>query len=134
MSTQTNKLAVFLDTVGRTILGEICNDQSNETYLAISNPVVLHVVPQDQSGKMAVQLLPVFFREFLAAKEEPVIFKYNRSNITETSISTIDFRLNAQYVQMFNPQNTFISPDQNPANQNQTPTNQQSVINLFDEA
>jgi len=47
--------------------------------LGIVNPVVLHVVPQDQSGKMAVQLLPVFFREFLAAKEEAVLFKYNKS-------------------------------------------------------
>ena len=62
------------------------------------------------------------------------MFKYNRTSITESSISTIDFRLNAQYVQMFNPQNTFISPDQNPANQQTQPPNQQAVINLFDEA
>ena len=133
MSTQTPKLAIFLDAVGRTILGTVSEADSSETHLAVTNPVVLHVVPQDQTGKMAVQLLPIFFKEFLAAKEEGVTFKYNRSSISESNISTIDFRLNAQYTQMFNPQNTFITSDQNPANSTNQAQKNDSVINLFDE-
>lgn len=133
MSTENTKLTIFLDTVGRTILGTVSEAESTETHLAVTNPVVLHVVPQDQSGRMAVQLLPIFFKEFLAAKDEGITFKYNRSGISESDISTIDFRLNAQYTQMFNPQNTFITADQNPTNQ---ASNQkgESIVNLFDEA
>jgi hypothetical protein len=121
----TSTSIAFLDAIGRTILCE--RVESTETQLKVKNPVVLHVVPADNSGKMSVQLLPIFFREFLADKTGDVIFSYEKKNITMTDIDALDFRLQAQYSQMFNKQNTFTAPQQ------QTAAPSQSVINLFDE-
>jgi hypothetical protein len=130
MSNQNNTnnnatLIAFLDSIGRTILGEEAG--STDKQLKIKNPVVLHVVPTDNSGKMSVQLLPIFFREFLADKTADVVFNFEKNNVTLTDIDALDFRLQAQYTQMFNKQNTFVAP------QSQPNTPSQSVINLFDE-
>jgi len=129
-TTPTVKIVTFLDTVGRTIVGEFVS--SDDTLLKVKNPVVLHVVPQDQSGRMSVQLLPIFFREFLGDKTGDVVFTYNKTNITETDIDAFDFRLQAQYVQMFNKSNIFVPPNAGevaPAPAKDAP----AIINLFDE-
>jgi hypothetical protein len=132
-TTETNNpnIVTFLDAVGRTIVGTLIAEQSNDTITAVQNPVVLHVVPQDQSGRMSVQLLPIFFREFLADKTANVTFFYKKDTITETSIEAFDFRLQAQYTQMFNPSNIFVPPNAGQVSgTGQAPS---SVINLFDE-
>ena len=123
-------IVTFLDAVGRTIVGTSIAEQSNDVILAVQNPVVLHVVPQDQSGRMSVQLLPIFFREFLADKTADVTFLYKKDTITETSIDAFDFRLQAQYSQMFNKSNIFVPPA---AGEVTPATGGSSVINLFDE-
>lgn len=127
-----NKIITFLDAVGRTILGEHNESLSTEKDLAIVNPVVLHVVPQDQSGRMSVQLLPIFFREFLADKSSDVTYFYNKMLVTLTSIEALDFRLKSQYDQLFNKSNIFIPP----TSQVDSGNGQQSspaIVNLFDE-
>jgi hypothetical protein len=126
--TKTNKLIVILDTIGRTILGEEAG--STKTSLSIKNPVILHIVPADNNGKMSVQLLPLFFREFLADKTGDVVFTYSADKITVSDIDALDFRLQGQYSQMFNAQNAFVTPDAvaSPAS-DEAP----KVVNLFDE-
>jgi hypothetical protein len=125
-TTKTTKLITFLDTIGRTILGEVTTS-NDETELGVKNAVILQVVQTDQSGRMSVQLLPIFFREFLSDKTGDYVFYFKKNNITTSDIDTLDFRLQAQYEQMFNKNNAFVSP------QPQQPDNSQSVINLFDE-
>jgi len=127
-NTTTNAtLTVILDAVGRTILGEpIASGDASK--LTLKNPVILHVVPADSQGKMSVQLLPLFFREFLADKTGDVTVTYSVDRISPTDIDALDFRLQSQYNQMFNTNNTFVPPS--------TPTpdsNGEQVINLFDE-
>jgi hypothetical protein len=121
--TNNTKMVVFLDYVGRTILGELLEEKT-ET-ISVRNPVILHVVPAE-GGRMSIQLLPLFFREFLADKSGDVVFNYLKNNITTTSVDTLDFRLNAQYSQMFNKTNTFESPQSEESNS-------PSVVKLFDE-
>lgn len=131
-NTETKKLIVILDTVGRTILGEkICCDGecSTETKVKIKNPVILHIVPADNQGKMSVQLLPLFFREFLADKTGDVVFAYDKTNIVSTDIDAIDFRLQGQYSQMFNPNNVFVGNQPQSPNTGEPP----KVVDLFDE-
>lgn len=132
MSENKNTVIAILDSVGRTIIGEVNHDKTNDKVLGIKNPVVLHIVPQDQSGRMSVQLLPLFFREFLADKSGDVTFEYKKENITEVSVDALDFRLQAQYSQLFNKNNVFVPPQ---ASSPQAPVAGQgnSVINLFDE-
>jgi len=131
-TTPNPTIITFLDAVGRTIVGTLIAEETTDTITAVQNPVVLHVVPQDQSGRMSVQLLPIFFREFLADKTADVTFLYKKDTITETSITEFDFRLQAQYTQMFNKSNIFVPPADGVAAPvvGQAPN---SVINLFDE-
>lgn len=124
------KLILFLDPIGRNILGELV-DNKPETNLFVKNPVILHVADSG-GGKMSVQLLPLFFREFLADKTADVTFSYQKDKITITDIDAFDFRLQAQYNQIFSKQSVFVTPQQpNEQPQQQQPSN--SVINLFDE-
>jgi len=121
------KLVTFLDPIGRTILGE---KAESENKFAVKNPVILHVV-SDNQGRMSVQLLPLFFREFLADKSEDVIFYYNCDNITKTNLESLDFRLQAQYNQLFNKNNLFVPPT-GETNTEKT-EKPEKVVNLFDE-
>jgi hypothetical protein len=127
------KVVTFLDTVGRTIVGEEVADQTNDTILTVKNPVVLHVVPQDQTGRMSVQLLPIFFREFLADKTGDVTFSYKKATITESNIDTFDFRLKSQYDQMFNKSNIFVPPNGGQVTPAGGDGSNPAIINLFDE-
>jgi hypothetical protein len=124
----TTKLIVILDTIGRTVLGE--SVPSTDGTVALKNPVILHIVPADNNGKMSVQLLPLFFREFLADKSGDVVFTYEASRVTKTDIDALDFRLQGQYSQMFNKQNAFVTGDA-PA----SPKTDEApkIVNLFDE-
>lgn len=104
----TINLVSFLDAAQRTIIGEQ-TDETNET-LTIKNPVVVNIVPQyneangQPTGQMALQLLPVYFREFQGEKKNPAVFKYQKSQITQVSFDGgFDFRLYGQYEQIFNP-------------------------------
>ena len=65
-TTETTKLVVFLDTIGRTVLGERVDEKTTDIVLTIKNPAVVQVMPNQQTGQLALQILPLFFKEFLA--------------------------------------------------------------------
>jgi len=121
MSETTNKIVVFFDSVGRTILGERVDANTTEKVLSIKNPAVVHIMPNQQTGQLQLQILPLFFREFLADKSEPTVWNYNRSLITEAQDVAFDFKLQAQYQQIFNPSPII------------TPKGSGDVVRLFDE-
>jgi hypothetical protein len=120
----TTKLSVILDTVGRTILGEVL-ESTDPSITSIKNPVVL-ALNQQPDGRVSVGLHPILFRDFLADKSSDVVFNYKTSSITTSNVDAIDFRLQAQYSQIFNPENQVVAP--NPSGGDNA-----SVINLFDE-
>ena len=126
MSETTNKITIFFDSVGRTILGERVDSATTDTVLTIKNPAVVHIMPNQQTGQLTLQILPLFFREFLADKSEATTWKYNRSLITECNDIAFDFKLQAQYQQIFNP-SPIITPG------GVTPAGKADVIRLFDE-
>ena len=124
MSENQNKIVVFFDAVGRTILGEKLEDKTTKDILAIKNPAVVHIMPNQQTGQLQLQILPLFFKEFLAEKDAGTIWNYTRANITEASDVTFDFKLEAQYRQIF---------ANVPAPAPQQPQGSPEVIRLFDE-
>jgi len=124
MANTENKIVVFFDSVGRTILGEKLNDKTTDKVLAIKNPAVVHIMPNQQTGQLQLQILPLFFKEFLADKDTGTVWNYNRANITEASDVTFDFKLEAQYRQIF---------ANVPAPAPQQPQGSPEVIRLFDE-
>jgi hypothetical protein len=121
---EQNKIVVFFDAVGRTIIGEKIDTEANNDILTIKNPAVVHIMPNQQTGQLQLQILPLFFKEFLADKDSGTVWKYNKNNITESVDVTLDFKLEAQYRQIFT--NT-------PAPAPQQPQGSPEVIKLFDE-
>ncbi|MDD4110002.1 MAG: hypothetical protein PHS54_00450 [Clostridia bacterium] len=99
-------LITFLDAAQRTIIGELIED--NNEVILIKNPVVVNIVPQlgpngQPLGGMALQLLPVYFKEFQGDKSKPAIFEYPKSQIVRISFEGgFDFRLYGQYEHIFN--------------------------------
>jgi frataxin-like iron-binding protein CyaY len=124
MSENQNKIVVFFDQVGRTILGERIDAETSDKVLTIKNPAVVHIMPNQQTGQLQLQILPLFFKEFLAEKDAGTTWKYNRENITEAVDVTFDFKLEAQYRQIF--ANTLAPAPQQSQGQSE-------VIKLFDE-
>ncbi len=125
MSENQNKIVVFFDPVGRTILGEKIEAETTDKSLTIKNPAVVHIMPNQQTGQLQLQILPLFFKEFLAEKDAGTLWKYNRENITEAVDVTFDFKLEAQYRQIFSA-----TPAAVPASQSQTAPD---TIKLFDD-
>jgi hypothetical protein len=119
-------IITFMDSIGRTIFAEVDLERTNEDYLWVFNPVVVHTQPNPQTGQMALQLFPVFFREFLADKDQKVSWKYNRKVIVETGSDVVfDFKLKAQYSSIFSAAGKNLP--ENPQNK------EASTIKLFDD-
>ena len=120
-------LTTFLDAAQRTIIGELIGETS-ET-ITVQNPVVVNIVPQfgpngQPSGGMALQLLPVYFREFQGVKKNPVRFIYQKTQITQIYFEGgFDFRLYGQYDHIFNGQEPVAA----------TKTDAAPVLKLFDD-
>jgi hypothetical protein len=101
------KLVTFLDNAQRTVIGEDVSALETPSILSINNPVVVNIVQQyDQTtGKpngMGLQLLPLFFKEFLGDKAADTVYNYNRDTITAITFEGgFDFRLYMQYDQIF---------------------------------
>ena len=127
MSKTENKITVFLDSVGRTILGEKVS--SDDNTLAIKNPAVIHIMPNQQTGQLQLQILPLFFKEFLADKDAGTVWTYNKKTVTEATDIVLDFKIEAQYKQIFAPGNWHSAPAAQQGQQQRSP----EVVKLFDE-
>lgn len=93
-------IVVFLDQVGRTLFAEKLEDRSNEEHLVIKNPVVVHISAKP-GGEMSLQLIPIFFKEFSADKDQDVVFTFNIKNITLADPMLYDHKFHANYRNMF---------------------------------
>jgi hypothetical protein len=128
-------LVTFLDVAQRTIIGELDGSMDGDT-IKIKNPVVVNIVPQadpithQPNGQMALQLLPVYFREFQGEKKNPAIFTYQKSQITMINFEGgFDFRLYGQYDHIFNPPATQNAGDKG----NTAPEGKPPVLKLFED-
>lgn len=103
------KYVVFLDSVSRTIIGEVSEKKNKK--LTVKNPTIINVVPipsEDPNAgpKMSIQLVPVFFRELLLEKNIPVVFEYNLDSITVSDISKLEDHVIENYESLYAPINS----------------------------
>ena len=94
-------ITVFIDSIGRTILGQV-DDSSTDSVLAVRNPSIVNVnVGED--GQISVQLFPYVFREFLVgeSRTEGVVWQFNKSTLTVNAGIELDDRLTQQYQALF---------------------------------
>ena len=123
------KLTVFVDTVGRTVVGESLEDTA--TVLTVKNPAIVHVQPNPQTGQISVQLIPFFFKEFLKDQTKgDTVWEFLKSNMTVAKDIELDDRLVTQYSNMYSviqsPGAGVITSDVD------TPGKDAPVIKLFD--
>jgi hypothetical protein len=93
------KYTVFVDNIGRTIVGEELS--SNKTTFTLKNPAILHVQPNQQTGQISVQLVPYFFKEFVKDSTNKTEWTFNRSQVTVGNNIDLDDRLVTQYDNLF---------------------------------
>ena len=106
---------VFVDGIGRTILGEVVSE--NDIALQVKNPamVIVQQVPspvQNQQPQLQVQLMPLFFQEFIDPKkrENGTVFEYIKANIARVVQLDLDEKILAHYNRIFN-QSSIITPN-----------------------
>ncbi len=75
----------------------------------------------------------MLFKEFLGSKDENATFTYHKNNIAILDKTVFDFKLYAQYTQMFSSDPSQIAPQNAPQNAPQQAGGQPEVIKLFDE-
>ncbi|NBW56618.1 hypothetical protein EBR43_02300 [bacterium] len=94
-----SNINVFINHVGQTILAEVLEDSSKG--LKVKNPAVLHVQP-NQQGQLQVQLIPLFFREFIetAKRNEGAVFTFNKGSVVTSDVS-LDSKIVEQYNRIF---------------------------------
>ena len=119
---ENKQITAFLDSIGRTIIGEPI--ETVDGILKIKDPVVVNIVPNAQTGQISLQLLPLFFREFLADPSESTVWGWHINSITQCEGLHLDFKVLAQYQQIFNTQKRDAAP---PAE------SQQNIVKLFEE-
>jgi|TARA_R110002020_G_scaffold262737_3_gene477180 hypothetical protein len=123
------KLTVFVDTVGRTVVGESLEETAK--VLTVKNPAIVHVQPNPQTGQISVQLIPFFFKEFLKDQTKgDTVWEFLKSNMTVAKDIELDDRLVTQYSNMYSviqsPGAGVVTSDVD------TPGKDAPVIKLFD--
>jgi len=106
---------VFVDGIGRTILGEVVSE--NDLALQVKNPVMVVVqqVPSqlpNQQPQLQVQLMPLFFQEFIDStkRDNGTVFEYLKANIARVVQLDLDEKIVAHYGRIFNP-SSIITPN-----------------------
>lgn len=96
-----NNLIVFLDSIGRTIIGKLSKE--TETILSVENPALVHIQANPNNSQLQLQILPLFFREFQEDKNAPTVWNYKKSAITTSEPISFPPQFLAQYEQLFAP-------------------------------
>jgi len=89
------------------------------------------VTQQAEGGKMALQLFPCFFREFLVDPNEGITVAYKKHNISICEDVTFNVQLTSQYENMFKPVTSL--PIVTPTTPVAGPDANNNVIKLFDD-
>lgn len=94
------ELKVIVDAAGRTIVGEY--ESESKTEVVLRNPATLFIQPNQQTGQLAVQLIPFFFREFVEEAKRPtgLAWTFNKQAIASSEQFGLDARLYDQYEKM----------------------------------
>ena len=98
-----NNITSFVDSVGRVIVARSANQKSTDDNLAVTNPSVVNINVNQESGQISVQLLPYIFREFITPEQrfEKHVWFFNRSQITVAESIEGDEAVCNQYIVIF---------------------------------
>ena len=81
------KIVTFNDTIGRTCFGELIEE--TETTVVLNTPASIMVTPT-QDGQMKVDVIPLFFAEFIepdSSGSKATTFTFNKNSITVIDVN-----------------------------------------------
>ena len=104
-------LRVIVDAAGRTILGE--HESETKAVIKLKNPATLFIQPNQQTGQLAVQLIPFFFREFVGEEQraEGLSWTFDKASVAVTDTFDLDTRLVDQYEKMMTKEANINPPE-----------------------
>ena len=124
-----DKITAFVDSVGRTIIGRVTSDTTKQ--LTVTNPAIVSMNVQQDTGQISVQLLPYVFAEFIAEDvRNNVSWSFNKQTLVTSSNIKLDDRILQQYVQIIESP-PMVQPQ--PAQQPVDNQNEPEVVKLFDD-
>jgi hypothetical protein len=128
------KLRVIVDAAGRTIIGE--SDSETKTSITLKNPATLFIQPNQQTGQLAVQLIPFFFREFVEEEKRPegVSWTFDKSSLAISEQFGLDIRLLDQYEKMMTKEANTNPPPIEDAEAFGAAASKAKEVKLFDES
>ena len=121
-----DNVTIIIDNVGRMIIGKINEGKTTKGTLGLSNPCVVNIQADQQTGQMTVQLLPFVFTEFIKNKSEDIVWTFDKTRIIASDNLEIEDRVVNQYTQI-------IGNLQNPPKPEAAPTEEPEVVKLFDD-
>lgn len=133
---KTKQVNVLIDSVGRTVVGPM---KKTKTSIEVENPAIVNIDVRQDTGQIAVQLIPYIFREFvdMSLRSETVTWSFPIDSVVTSPDLKVDPALQKQYENVFSQpggQLTSNAPSpvasQAPANEQQT---EPEVVKLFDE-
>lgn len=122
---------VFVDNIGRTVMGVENKKASTKTQLAVDDPSIVFVQPNPESGQIQVQVIPLFFKELVGeeSRDGALTWYFNRSNLVTNPTLSIDEKLVSQYERV-----TSAGPEAPPGIQvEKAPEKEPEVVKLFDD-
>ena len=133
MSKET-EINVLVDNVGRTIVGRI---KKVGTTVDVENPAIVNIEVRQDTGQIAVQLLPYIFREFVAPEQRTgtVTWKFPKASVVMSSDLKVDDALKQQYKNVYEQSVGSLSPDPQATPVETVPTEvvEPEVVKLFDD-
>lgn len=136
---KTKQVNVLIDSVGRTIVGPM---KETKTSIEVENPAIVNIEVRQDTGQIAVQLIPYIFREFvdMSLRTETVTWSFPKDSVVTSPDLKIDPALQKQYENVFSQPGGQLTPGapqpQAAAPQTESkPVEQKEpeVVKLFDE-
>lgn len=102
MSDKKN-INVLVDNVGRTIVGNF--KKTTKDYIEVGNPAIVNIDIRQDTGQIAVQLVPYIFREFISAeqRDSELVWKFSKDKVTTCDELVVDAALINQYSNVYKP-------------------------------
>lgn len=130
---KTKQVSVLIDSVGRTIVGPM---KETKTTIEVENPAIVNIEVRQDSGQIAVQLIPFIFREFVepSARESGVTWSFPKNTVVTSPDLKVDPALQKQYENVFNQTGGQLTPNPPPIPASeQQDAKEPEVVKLFDE-
>lgn len=98
-----NKISVLVDGVGRSIVGNFKNVGTK--HVEVGNPAIVNIDIRQDTGQIAVQLVPFIFREFICTEQRDgeLVWKFPRDSVTLCDELVVDDALIKQYSNVYKP-------------------------------